>query len=257
MTGVTRTMKTLRFALPAMAALALAGCKKQADDSSTATTTPAAQTASSAPVAAPAGGWTEQVAQTPEGGFVMGNPNAPVKLIEYGSRSCPHCAHFTETGVPSLKAKYISTGKVSYEFRDFLIHPMDLSAILVGQCNGAANFFPILDQMMAGQSEMTAKLEKLPPNFMQTLTGTPAEQATKWAEALGYIQFVGQRGVPEAKARQCLADTKAIDAISKNLQDAQAKYNIDSTPTFIINGTKADNVFDWATLEPALKAAGA
>ncbi|WP_454886444.1 thioredoxin domain-containing protein [Sphingomonas oryzagri] len=247
-------MKTPTYLVPVLAALALAGCKKQADDGAA----PAANAASAAPVAAaPAGGWTEQVTKTAEGGYLMGNPNAPVKLIEYGSRSCPHCAKFDQEGVPLLKAGYVASGKVSYEFRDFLIHPMDLAAILVGQCNGPSTFFPILDQMMADQDEMVAKLQALPPTFQNTLTGSPADQATKWAEALGYIQFVGQRGVPEAKARQCLADSKAIDAISQQMNDSQSKYNVNSTPTFIINGNKVDNAYDWATLEPALKSAGA
>jgi protein-disulfide isomerase len=246
-------MKASRFLLPALAVLALAGCKKHADE------TPAAATATaSAPtVAAPAGGWTEQVTKTADGGYVMGNPNAPVKLIEYGSRSCPHCAHFTKEGEPLLKSQYVATGKVSYEFRDFPIHPMDLAAILVGQCNGPATFFPILDQMMADQDATMAKLQTLPPTFSATLTGSPNDQAMKWADALGYIQFVGQRGVPEAKARQCLADPKATDAISKQLNDAQSKFDVNSTPTFIVNGNKAEGAYDWATLEPVLKAAGA
>jgi protein-disulfide isomerase len=247
-------MKTPQYLVPVLAALALAGCKKQADETAAPVAT---NTASAAPVAAPAGGWTEQVVKTPDGGFQMGNPNAPVKLIEYGSRSCPHCAHFTKEGVPLLKSQYVASGKVSYEFRDFPIHPMDLAAILVGQCNGPSTFFPILDQMMADQDSMYAAVQKLPSTFQNSLTGTPNDQATKWAEALGYIQFVGQRGVPEAKARQCLADPKATDAISQQLSAAQSKFNVDSTPTFIINGSKADGAYDWATLEPLLKAAGA
>jgi len=247
-------MKTPHYLVPVLVALALAGCKKQADGSATPTAT---NTASAAPVAAPAGGWTEQVVKTADGGYLMGNPNAPVKLIEYGSRSCPHCAHFDQEGVPVLKSKYIATGKVSYEFRDFPIHPMDLAAIMLGQCNGPSTFFPILDQMMANQDQMYAAIQKLPANFQSTLTGSPNDQAAKWADAAGYIQFVGQRGVPEAKARQCLADPKATDAITQQLNDAQSKFNVDSTPTFIVNGTKADGAYDWATLEPQLKAAGA
>jgi protein-disulfide isomerase len=111
--------------------------------------------------------------------------------------------------------------------------------------------------MMAGQQPVFDKLQKLPNSFTASLTGSPNDQAMKWADELGYIQFVGQRGVPEAKARACLADPKATDAISKQLADAQARFNVDSTPTFLINGTKADGAYDWATLEPALKAAGA
>ncbi|WBO23088.1 thioredoxin domain-containing protein [Sphingomonas abietis] len=246
-------MTTTRFLVPAIAALALAGCNKQADTS----TAPAANTsAATGPVAAaPAGGWVAQVVRTADGGYQMGNPDAPVKLIEYGSRSCPHCAAFTKEGAPLLQSQYVATGKVSYEFRDFPIHPMDLAAILVGQCNGAATFFPILDQMMADQQTVFDKLQKLPASFTNSLTGSPNDQAMKWADELGYIQFVGQRGVPESKARACLADPKATDAISKQLADAQAKYNVNATPTFIINGTPVANAYDWATLEPALKSA--
>jgi protein-disulfide isomerase len=248
-------IRTTRFLLPTLAAaLTLAGCQKKADEAPA--TTNAAAPAQA--VAAPAGGWTEQVVQTPDGGYLMGNPNAPVKLIEYGSRTCPHCAHFAEEGEPLLKSKYVATGKVSYEFRDFPIHPMDLAAILVGQCNGPSTFFPILEQMMAGQKPVFDKLDKLPSSFTNAMAGkTPNEQATMWADELGYIQFVGQRGVPEAKARACLADPKATDALSKQLNDATSKYNVNSTPTFIINGTTASGAYDWATLEPALKAAGA
>ncbi len=248
-------MKTIRLLAPALAGLVLAGCHKQAGDG----TAPAANTAAAVPTGAvPAGGWAEQVVRTADGGYRMGNPNAPVKLIEYGSRSCPHCAAFSKEGEPLLKSQYIATGKVSYEFRDFPIHPMDLAAILLGQCTSPNTFFPILDQMMATQDEAMAKLQKLPADFQHQLNGTtPNGAATLWANQLGYIQFVGQRGVPEAKARACLADPKATDAISKQLADAQSKYNVDSTPTFLINGAKADGAYDWATLEPALKAAGA
>ena len=249
-------MKIHHILVPALAALALAGCHKQADNGAAPAAGNTAAPAAAA-VAPPAGGWVEQVTKTPDGGYMMGNPNAPVKLIEYGSRSCPHCAHFTETGVPDLKSKYIATGKVSYEFRDFLIHPMDLAAILVGQCNGTSTFFPILDQMMADQPAVFDKLQKLPKDFDSQLAGkTPNQQAAVWADALGYVQFVGQRGVPEAKARQCLADPAGADAVTKVMNGA-SQFNVDSTPTFIINGNKADGAYDWATLEPMLKAAGA
>lgn len=246
--------RTLLTGLAAAAALTLAGCHKKADESaSTSTATPAA----SGPVApAPAGGWVEQVTATPDGGYLMGNPNAPVKLIEYGSRTCPHCGKFTEEGVPELKSKYIASGKVSYEFRDFAIHAPDLAAILLGQCNGAQTFFPILEQMMADQKNTLPKLEKLPDGFTQGLNGkTPTQQAAMWADLLGYLSFVGQRGVPEAKGRACLADQKAVDALIAHMNDGTKRYNITGTPTFVINGSPAANVYDWQSLEPALKTA--
>ncbi|WP_019830970.1 thioredoxin domain-containing protein [Sphingomonas sp. PR090111-T3T-6A] len=244
----------------AMAALTLAGCQKKADDSAATATAPATPAASSGPVgAAPAGGWASQISQTADGGYLMGNPNAPVKLIEYGSRTCPHCAKFTEEGFPELKSKYIDAGKVSYEFRDFAIHPMDPAAILLGQCNGATTFFPILEQMMADQPNVFPKLDKLPANFQQEIANkTPNEQAAAWGEQLGYVQFVGQRGVPEAKAKACLADPKALDALSKRMQDGVTRYNVSFTPFFVVNGKPAgENTTVWSALEPILKGAGA
>jgi len=239
----------------AVAALTLAGCGKKADDSSSANGT--ATAAASGPITpAPAGGWAEQVTATPDGGFLMGNPNAPVKLIEYGSRTCPHCGKFTEEGVPALKSKYIATGKVSYEFRDYAIHAPDIAAILLGQCNGARTFFPILEQMFADQVNTLPKLETLPQSFTAAIAGkTPTQQAPMWADQLGYLQFVGQRGVPEAKGRACLADEKAVDALGAHMDAGTKQYNITGTPAFIINGTPVANAYTWDTLEPALKTA--
>lgn len=206
---------------------------------------------------APARDWTGQVAATPDGGFVMGNPNAPVKLIEYGSRTCPHCARFAKEGEPLLKSKYVATGKVSYEFRDFPIHAPDLAAILLGQCNGAGPFFPILDATMADQERVLGLWGSLPPSVSTDLAGkSPTAQSAIWADKLGYIKFAVQHGVPATKARACLADVKAVDVLGRHIADGVKKFGVDQTPFFIINGIPAKGVNDWAALESALKAAG-
>ncbi len=71
------------------------------------------------------GDWTQTVAKTPEGGFRMGNPEAPVKLIEYGSLGCHVCAEFEEQGAPELRDTYVKSGQVSWEFRPYLLFPTD------------------------------------------------------------------------------------------------------------------------------------
>src|SRR5687767_11435749 len=74
----------------------------------------------SAAAAAPKNGdWSTMVTKTPEGGFVMGNPNAKVKLVEYGSLTCDHCAAFEEQGGKALVDDYVKKGLVSWEFRNF------------------------------------------------------------------------------------------------------------------------------------------
>jgi len=78
----------------------------------------------------------------------MGNPAAPVQLVEFGSRTCPHCAAFAATGIKPLIDKYVRTGKVSYEFHDFPVHgAIDLAPILLGHCVPASQFFPLIDAM--------------------------------------------------------------------------------------------------------------
>lgn len=214
----------------------------------------------SAPVAgkpAPAGkSWTDVVSETPEGGFRMGNPDAPLKLVEYGSRACPYCAKFSAEGMAPLKAGYIDSGKVSYEFRDYPIHgALDVAPYLLGHCLSADAFFPMLDQMMANQPTLLAKEQEVGQKAVAL--GEPTKIATAFAEGLGYLDFVKQRGVPEDQARKCLNDKAKIDTLAANTDKANQQYNVHGTPTFILNGKVLEDVGDWARLEPALKAAGA
>ena len=245
----------MRFALALIPALMLAGCGGGSGDAGSNSSAPVAQVSS---VAAPAGQqWSDVVEKTPEGGFRMGNPNAPIKLIEYGSRTCSHCAEFSAKATEPLKTKYIASGRVSWEYRDFLRSGADLSAALVSQCGGPGPFFTLLDQMFAAQPQTLDRLQKLPESFYKSLEGLPpSQQATKFAEAAGYLEFVKQRGIPENQARQCLADEKAQTALTAATQDAISKYSIPGTPTFLINGEVVDNTASWEALEPKLRAAG-
>ena len=233
--------------------LALAACS----GGDTSNTTQAA-----APVAAataPAGqNWAETVVKTPEG-YLMGNPNAPIKLVEYGARSCPTCGAFGREAYKPLTETYVSTGKVSFEFRDFLVHGApDVALTLLGQCGGTAPFFPILEQMYQNQNAFLDKLQTMPAALQQSLANLPPTAvATKLAEHMGAIDFVKQRGIPEAKARACLADQKQLEVMAKPTEDAMQSGTVTGTPTFLLNGKKLDNVLSWSEMEKALKAAGA
>ena len=242
----------MKFLAPlALAALALVGCSKGSD-------TPSAPAAPVAAVTAPAGqNWTETVAQTDEG-FRMGNPDAPVKLVEYGARLCPACKAFAGEGYQPLIEKYVSTGKVSFEFRDFLIHgPVELALAALGRCGGTASFFPILEQSYADQDAFVQKWQAMPPAQQQALIGKPPHEiALTYAEQLGAIDYVKQRGIPDAKARACLADDKQLEAIGAVTDKAGAAGTVTGTPTLIVNGSKVDGI-GWADVEKALKAAGA
>jgi len=248
----------MKFALllAALPALLLAACGSGGSTGS------GNEVAAAAPVAGakpPAGtSWLDTVSATPEGGYVQGNPNAPVKLIEYGSRLCPYCAKFDQEGVPALRAGPIAAGKLSYEFRDYPVHGApDLGPALLGHCVEPAAFFPMLDQMMAGQEAMLAHEQEAGKKLQALGNPTPVQIGTTFAETMGYLDFVKQRGVPEAKARACLSDPKGYELIATRKDAADQQYNISGTPTFIVNGNVARDVNDWAALQPVLKAAGA
>jgi len=221
---------------------------------------PAAGAATKAPVkkAAPAKvNWVAVVAATPEGGMRMGNPNAKVKLVEYGSRTCPHCALFDKEGLPALKAGPIAAGKLSYEFRDYPIHgAFDLGPILLGHCVSPAQFFPLLDAMFANQQALTAKAPAAEAKVQAMSNPTPNQIAASFATDLGYVDFVQHRGMAPARAQACLASRAGVDRIVAVTNAAGKQYSVSGTPTFVINGTKADNVYDWAALQPLLVAAG-
>jgi protein-disulfide isomerase len=212
-----------------------------------------------AAVPAPAGqSWTETVVRTPEGGWLMGNPNAPIKLVEFGSRTCHVCREFDEQGYTPLTTNYVASGKVSYEFRDFLRNGADLSAALLGGCGGPGPFFTLLNQMYADQNRVLDVLQKLPQSYYEQLGNLPpAQQTQRFAEAAGFLDFVKQRGIPEAQARACLADPKAAETLTKMNEKANADYPIPGTPTFLLNGKMLENTVNWRQVEQALKAAGA
>ena len=241
------------IALIAAAALALTGCNKSSDTSNA-----AAPLAPVAAVAAPAGGdWTTTVAATPDGGFVMGNPNAKVKLVEYGSLSCPHCAHFAETAEPILKSQYIATGKISFEYRNYVRDGFDMTAALLARCGGASPYFAIQDQLFATQKEwLYDKAAKLGDADLKPLQALPpAQQFQALAEKIGLLDFVAQRGISKDKAKACLADDAALKKLTAMRDKANTTYNLQGTPTFIINGAVVPDSSDWAALEPKLKSA--
>lgn len=201
--------------------------------------------------------WSDVVSQSPDGGFVMGNPNAPVKLVEFASMTCGHCANFARTGLPELERDYIESGRVSLELRNYLLSAPDLAASLLTRCNGAAPFFKLTDQMFAQQEEWLGRLQTMSPAQQQQLqTMPPQQQAVAMAEQAGLIDFVRVRGVPEAKARQCLADQPQIERLVQMTQRVTQEYpNFRGTPSFLINGELVENASDWAALEPKLQAA--
>ncbi|MBW4330182.1 DsbA family protein [Stakelama sp. CBK3Z-3] len=235
--------------------LALAACSGGGDAGNAAASTPASPVASAT---APAGKqWRDVVAKT-DLGHRMGNPDAPIKLVEYGSRMCPTCRKFEQDGFDPLIENYVNSGKVSFEFRDFLVHgALDLPTTILGECVDDDAFFPVLEQMFQAQPDFADKFTSMPDSAKQQMqTMEPTKIAVMLGEKMGVIDFMQKRGMTADKARACLTDQATIDRLSKEMQQAGQK-GVSGTPSFFINGEQVDDAVTWSQLEPKLKAAGA
>ena len=210
-----------------------------------------------APVPAPNNGdWSTVVTKTPEGGFLMGNPNAKVKLVEFGSMTCPHCAEFEHAGGKALIDNYVKKGLVSWEFRNYIRDPFDMTATLLARCGGEASFFGLTRNLFADQRDWVGKIQQADPAKLQALQGAaPAQQFSTIADLGGLKQYASMRGVPRAKADQCLGNQAEIDQLVQMTSDAVSTYNIPGTPSFLINGKLVENTAGWDLLEPKIKEA--
>ena len=209
------------------------------------------------PVAAPNNGdWSTIVAKTPEGGFVMGNPDAKVKLVEFGSLTCPHCAEFEERGGKALIDNYVKKGLVSWEFRNFVRDPFDMTATLLARCGGEASFFGLTRNLFVDQKDWVGKIQAADPAKVQALQSMPpAQQFSTIADLGGLKQYASMRGVPRAKGEQCLANEAEINQLVQMNTDATTTYNIPGTPTFLINDEVVEQTATWELLEPKIKEA--
>ena len=185
--------------------------------------------------------WSKVASATAAGGFVMGNPAAKVKLIEYGSLTCPHCRHFHAEGVTPLIADYVRGGRVSWEYRSFLLNGYDIPATLTASCNGAASFFPMLRALYAAQPDWVAKMQAIPADRLEAIQKmNPPQQFAAIGQAAGFPQFAAAHGIPAAKATSCIASEAAAQKLAQGTADAANKDHVNGTPTFMVNGVKLD-----------------
>jgi protein-disulfide isomerase len=243
------------FSLGAAAlALALAGCGGGDTGSTNLSSASGNNAAPLQQIAAPNNGdWTETVTMTERGGFLMGNPNAPVKLLEYASITCPHCAEFAHQGGQTLRERYIRSGQVSWEYRPYIIFPTDPGIFMLLRCLGPQAFFHVSDQLYADQSAWMGRLQSVPEAELQALQSQPpAQQAAAFLRHSGLDQFFRQRGMPEGRMNSCLADQANLQQLGEITRRASQEENVTGTPSFFINGEKKE-AGTWAELEPLLR----
>lgn len=180
--------------------------------------------------------------------MILGDKNAPIEIIEYASTTCPHCASFHKDILPELKKKYVDTGKVKIVFRNFVFanNPFDVFAAMTNRCVTEKKFFPLLGLYFKRQQTWVKYKEfsELKPYGKFASLGFAKGEAIKIAKIAG---------MKESDAYKCLARTDVLKYLMDTNKHAIEKYEVNSTPTIIVNGKKLDN-YQFDTIEKAILA---
>lgn len=241
-------MKTLTGAGMTALALLLTACGGEGGNGSANVNTQASLQQIPAPNN---GDWTQVVSQSAQGGFVMGNPDAPVKLVEFASMTCPHCRAFSEEGSQRLRDVYVRSGQVSFEFRNFVLNPLDAAVSLVARCQGPAAFFRLTEQLFAEQEGWIANLAE---DEQRQISQLPEDQQVgAWIRAAELDAFFRQRGIPEARLNQCASNRQELQRLATMVEEANREFQIPGTPAFAINGRLVPNATTWQQVEIALR----
>lgn len=202
--------------------------------------------------AAYAQNWATTVTRTPAGAYVLGNPRAKVRLVEYASLTCSHCAAFAAEGYPALRKDYIGRGLVSLELRHAVRDRADLAASLLARCKGPAGYFPAMERIFAAQGDWlprAAALPEAPP------VDTPAGRTAALVSTASGAGLPAIAGLSPAAANACIGNAREQAALSAMASEAWGQRKITGTPAFFINDKPVEAAASWDALAPALAAA--
>jgi len=147
---------------------------------------------------------------------ILGNTTAPITIVEYASLTCPHCAHFAKDVLPELKKKWIDTGKAKLVFRDYPLDEPALRAAMIARCASPDRFFAYIDTFFGAQDKWVT--------------------ARDYQDALARLAKLG--GMSKDEFDHCLKNTALENKIVEGRLIASKELDVNSTPTFFINGTK-------------------
>jgi protein-disulfide isomerase len=205
-------------------------------------------------VSAAAPNWVSSVRVQPNGAFVMGKPAAPVKLVEYLSYTCGHCAHYAGEASAPLKTNYIAKGLVTVELRNAVRDRYDFTAALLARCGGPARFFGNSDALFASQERWLVKAGAFEAENADRLTKLAMNESLKAiARGVGLDAVMKARGFTAAKIDACLSDAAAQKQVVAMTNEAWSIRKINGTPSFLINGAAYTGPGSWAGVENGLK----
>lgn len=198
--------------------------------------------------------WDRTVSLTADGFPVLGNLAAPVKLVEFISYTCPHCADFNAESHDALRGGMVRKGDVSVELRPFIRNEIDLMPSLLALCGTKDKFFGNNDALLAAQKTWFKEpSDKGYQARWQAVEGDKIEQRKLIAKDLGLYTVMQGRGYSVAQIDACLADQKLADRLTQQTDIASTKIGVIGTPSFLING-KLQGFYGWPELLTALAA---
>jgi protein-disulfide isomerase len=155
----------------------------------------------------------------------LGNADAKTKVVEFFSLTCSHCAAFAAETMPKVKSELIDTGKVQWIFHDYPLDQIALLAAQIARYLPVDRYEPFIDALFATQDR-----------WAFTKDANHTEELWKTA---------GLAGMNRATFDKAIADDDLKKWILKQQQADQDKWKIDSTPSFVINGTKYTGEMDF------------
>ena len=156
----------------------------------------------------------------------VGSDDAKVTVIEYASTTCPHCADFHNRVYSQIKKDYVDTGKVKFIFREFPTPPANLAAatFMLARCaadqKGSEGYFLVLDTLFKTQGVQKER------------SGWLFSEDTR----ADLLRIANQVNLNEADFDTCINRPDLLEHINNTVEHARNKYEIQSTPTFVING---------------------
>jgi protein-disulfide isomerase len=148
--------------------------------------------------------------------MVYGKADAPVTIVEYASLTCSHCADFAINTFPTIKEKYIDTGKAKLIFREFPFDPRATAAFMLARCAPEDRYFPMVEVFF--------------------------KQQQQWAGAAdgeaALLQIAKLAGFTQESFKACLTNQQVLDDVRATMERGSTEFGVNATPTFFINGQK-------------------
>lgn len=182
----------------------------------------------------------------------IGNPAAKVKLTEYVSYTCPHCAAFNREAEGAIQLGYVATGKINLEIRHLIRDPVDLTVGLLAHCGPAAKFPQNHTAFLTGQAGWIGPMSGATAAQRQRWTAPGAAGRRAIATDFGLYRIMERRGYARAEVDHCLADEATVRQMAEASDKDWKRPGVDGTPAFAINGLVMPGTHTWQALSRQL-----